>query len=55
MLVGGSTDWMILMTALVQQRKSLVLILVKQRQSVAWVCFITVVVIVICLIVNSYF
>ena len=40
---------MILIKALVEQRKSLVLTLVKQRENFAWVC-ITIVINVICLL-----
>ena len=40
------------MVVLVQQRKSLALTLVKQRQNFAWAC-ITVVIIVICLLMGK--
>ena len=45
---------MILTIALPQQRKNLVLTLVKQRENFAWVC-ITMVIIVICMYINQRF
>ena len=43
---------MILMEALVHQKKSLVLILVKKTQNFAWVCII-ILIIVICLLMEN--
>ena len=43
---------MILMTVLVQPRKNLILILVKQRWNFAWVC-ITIMLIVVCLLTEK--
>ena len=46
---------MVLIEALVQQRKLLVLILVKSRQTFAWVYIIRVIIVICLLMKNKYF